>query len=123
MATVNAESVLNFIQSAYQTIDRLHLSMEMLAVIALVVTVAFLLALREVAAWFFKIDGLKKDIRSLEDGIARLEHEIKTLQQNNGGIMATSLVSSLAAASAGPQATGAKLAIDRRRAEQFPINF
>lgn len=109
MATVNAESVLNFIQSAYQTIDRLHLSMEMLAVITLVVLVAFLFALREVAAWFFKIDDLKKDIRSLEAGISRLESELKALnEKTQDGVPAPILETH----------TAAKL----RRVDQFPIN-
>lgn len=109
MATVNADSVLNFIQTAYQTIDRLNLSIEMLAVIALVTTIAFLFALREVTAWFFKIDDLRRDIRSLETGISRLEAEIKALQAKDPatgtfGIAAEPSSSHL------------------RRVEQFPIN-
>lgn len=108
MATVNAESILGFIQTAYQTIDRLQISIEMLAVIAVIVTIAFLFALREIAAWFFKIDDLKRDIRSLEVGISRLEGEIKSLQSKD------------------PESTFGlerpQLVVDRRRTDQFPIN-
>lgn len=106
MAQQNAESVLNFIQMAYQTIDRLNLSIEMLLVIAAVVTIAFLLATRELAAWFFKIDSLKSDIRSLEVGIARLESEIKMLQSKDSSSLTE------------PAAAAPHL----RRVEQFPIN-
>lgn len=81
--------------------------MEMLLAIAAVVTIAFLFAMRELAAWFFKIDDLKRDIRSLEVGIARLEGEIKSLQSNEAG----SLNEPTAAA-----------ASHLRRVEQFPIN-
>lgn len=111
MAAQYPQSALNFIQISYQTIDRLNLSMEMLAVIAVVVTIAFLLAMRELAAWFFKIDDLKRDIRSLEVGISRLEGEIKALQSKDSNPFGE------------PTAMAAPhLVVERRRAEQFPIN-
>ncbi len=106
MAAQYAESALKFIQTTYQTIDRLNLSMEMLAAIAVVVTIAFLFAMREVAAWFFKIDDLKRDIRSLEVGISRLEGEIKALQSKDAESFNEPV-------SAAPHL---------RRVEQFPIN-
>lgn len=108
MTPANAQSVLKFIQTAYQTIDKLQLSLPMLAVIALVITLAFLFAMREIAAWFFKIDDLKKDIRSLEVGISRLEAEIKALQSKDSNPFS----------SAEPTVTAPHL----RRVEQFPIN-
>lgn len=81
--------------------------MEMLAAIAAVVTIAFLFAMRELAAWFFKIDDLKRDIRSLEVGISRLEGEIKALQSKDSN-------------SYGEPTAAAPPHL--RRVEQFPIN-
>ena len=63
MSVFTPENILLFIQNAYQTIDRLNLSLEMLAAIALIVTIAFLFAIREVAAWFFKIDEVRKAVQ------------------------------------------------------------
>lgn len=108
MAALNAENALQYIQNAYQTIDQLHLSMTSLAVIALIVTIAFLFAIREVAAWFFKIDDLKRDIRDLEASIGRLEGEVRNLQQINKGAESAPLHEPVATKS--------------RRNEQFPFN-
>lgn len=108
MATLNAESSLAYIQNAYQTIDRLHLSMTSLAVIALIVGIAFLFAVREVAAWFFKIDDLKRDLRNLEESIGRLEGEVRNLQLMNKG------------AEEAPLHEPSVETV--RRSEQFPIN-
>lgn len=106
---ITPEQILQFIQNAYQTFDSLNLSLEMLAAIALIVAIAFMFALREVAAWFFKIDDLKKDIRSLEDSIGRLEGEIRNLQATRNGPKLEAISE--------PAPTSLL-----RRSEQFPIN-
>jgi hypothetical protein len=107
--TISPESILQFIQSAYQTFDRLNLSLEMLAGIALVVTIAFMFALREIAAWFFKIDDLKRDIRSLEESVGRLEAEIRNVQASRNTPKLEPITE--------PAPTSFI-----RRSEQFPIN-
>jgi cell division protein FtsB len=37
--------------------------------------------LRELVAWFFKINGLKKELRKIHQEIAVLQTEVKRLQQ------------------------------------------
>lgn len=105
---LNAENTLAFVQNAYSTIDRMHLSMTTLAVIALVVTLAFMFAVREVAAWFFKIDDLKKDIRNLEGAIGDLQEQIRSLNSNEKSAEKIAPLTDLATTRS-------------KRAEQFPI--
>lgn len=68
------------IQSAYSLFESLNLSVTSLVVIALIFALAFLFSFREAAAWFFKIDDIKKELRHLNETAYRLEGEISSLQ-------------------------------------------
>ena len=68
------------ILSTYEFFERMNLSVTSLVVIALVFSLAFLFSVREAAAWFFKIDDLKRDLKYLNQTVLDLESEIRSLQ-------------------------------------------
>lgn len=72
--------MLEAIQNAYALLDQMQISVTGLIVAAVVFSLAFLFAVREAAAWFFKIDDLKRDVRRLRKNTQHLEGEIKLLQ-------------------------------------------
>jgi hypothetical protein len=72
--------LLDFIKNAYDTFEQYHVSITALIAVTLVLFIAFLFAMREAAAWFFKIDDIKRDIRKLHDLTVELESEVRTLQ-------------------------------------------
>ncbi len=74
------ESFLKFIGQAYGLFDQLHLSVTGVIAIAIILALAFLFALREAAAWFFKIHDLKRELRTLREQNVHLEGEIHALQ-------------------------------------------
>jgi hypothetical protein len=74
------ESLFKFISHAYGYFDQLHISVTELVVIAVFLALALLFAVREAAAWFFRIHELKQEIRSLRDQSVYLEGEIHALQ-------------------------------------------
>lgn len=74
------ETVLKYISDAYSLLEQLNLSVAGVAVLALGLTLALMFAVRELAAWFFKVDDIKRDIRSLRELNTQLEGEIRALQ-------------------------------------------
>jgi hypothetical protein len=77
---VFGESFGERIGEIYNTFDRLNISVEMLLVITVLLLTATLFAAREAAAWFFKVDDVKRDVRRLTDLTRELEAEIKGLR-------------------------------------------
>jgi hypothetical protein len=73
--------MLETIHAAYALIDQLHLTMTGIVAGCAVLTLAFLFAVREAAAWFFKVDDVKRDVRRVKDLVLELEGEIKVLQE------------------------------------------
>lgn len=72
--------MLEAIKSTYAIFEQYHISMTGLMVIAILLALAFLFSVREAAAWFFKIDDLKRDIQRLRLISNQLESEIRSLQ-------------------------------------------
>ncbi len=71
--------ILDFVRNSYSVFEQLGLSVTALITIAVIVSLAFLFAVREVATWFFKIDDLKRDIVLLREVATQLEGEIRAL--------------------------------------------
>lgn len=69
------------IQSAYSVFESYNLSVTTLIVLALIFALAFLFSVREAAAWFFKIDDLKRELKRLNESALHLEAEIAALKE------------------------------------------
>lgn len=69
------------IQSAYSVFESYNLSVTTLIVLTLVFSLAFLFSVREAAAWFFKIDDLKKELKRLNASALQIEAEIAILKE------------------------------------------
>lgn len=72
--------MLDAIRNAYTLLEQLNISVTGLIVIMVILSLAFLFAIREAAAWFFKIDDLKRDINALREISTQMETEIHALQ-------------------------------------------
>jgi len=68
------------IRNIYEVFERLNLSVGGVLLIAFLLFVAFVFAVREAAAWFFKVDDLKRDIQDLHSVSQELHAELRTLQ-------------------------------------------
>lgn len=77
---MNPELLPKVITDAYKMFDQLNLSVTSLVVIGVVLSLLFLFAAREAAAWFFKVDDVKKDVRKLRQLVIDLEGEMRSLQ-------------------------------------------
>jgi Na+-transporting NADH:ubiquinone oxidoreductase subunit NqrF len=77
---MNFEMLPKVITDAYKMFDQLNLSVTSLVVIGVVLTLMFLFAAREAAAWFFKVDDVKRDVRKLRQLVIDLEGEMRSLQ-------------------------------------------
>ncbi len=78
---IKPDAITSAIQQAYEIIDQLHLSPLVLGCIAFVLSLTLLFCLRELAAWFFKTNGLKKDLREIQKEITQLQADVRALQQ------------------------------------------
>ena len=77
---MNPEILPKIITDAYKMFDQLNLSVTSLVVIGIVLSLLFLFAAREAAAWFFKVDDVKRDVRKLRQLVIDLEGEMRSLQ-------------------------------------------
>lgn len=77
---MNPDILPKIITDAYKLFDQLNLSVTSLVVIAAVLSLLFLFAAREAAAWFFKVDDVKRDVRKLRQLVIDLEGEMRSLQ-------------------------------------------
>jgi|GEM_PF-6348064 len=77
---MNVQLLPKFLSDAYEMFDSLNLSVTALVVIGLVFAAIFLVAAREAASWFFKIDDLKKDIKKVNQLVVDMEAEVRLLQ-------------------------------------------
>jgi hypothetical protein len=68
------------IQNAYAIVDQFQLSITGLLIAIVVLGLIFIFAVREAATWFFKVDDVKRELRSLQFSIVSLEAEMKALQ-------------------------------------------
>lgn len=68
------------LQNLYEMFGSAHLSLTALSAIVLTLTLAFLYSSREAAAWFFKVNDIKKDIGLLNEGLSQIEGEIRGLK-------------------------------------------
>lgn len=127
---MNLEILPKLVTDIYNLFDNLNLSVTSLLVIGGVLTLLFLFAAREAAAWFFKIDDVKKDVRKLRQLVIDLEGEVRSLQgllkQN---ISAKAYESASAEAAAAPAAIAAATAPTatapapaKSASANFPIN-
>jgi hypothetical protein len=71
---------IDFLNDAYAYYERLNVSATGLLAIAVIFFLALLFSIREAAAWFFKVDDVKRDVRKLHEATSQLEAEIKVLQ-------------------------------------------
>lgn len=78
--SMNVQDLPKFVTDAYTMFDSLNLSVTALAVIGFVLALVCLFALREAAAWFFKIDDLKKDVKKVSQLVVDMEAEVRSLQ-------------------------------------------
>ncbi len=74
------EKVVSALTDFYNWIQTLQVSSGFLLGLAALFAIAGMLALREAAAWFFKVEDLKKDIARLQDTAALLESEVRLVQ-------------------------------------------
>lgn len=74
------EKVMAAVSDFYNWVQTLEVSSGFLLGLAILFAIAGMLALREAAAWFFKVEDLKKDIARLQDTAALLESEIRLVQ-------------------------------------------
>jgi hypothetical protein len=58
-------------------------SVTSLIAIATVFAIALLFSVREAAAWFFKVDDIKRDIKAVHDLVLELESEVRSLQNQS----------------------------------------
>ena len=101
---MNPELLPKVITDAYKMFDQLNLSVTSLVVIGVVLSLMFLFAAREAAAWFFKVDDVKKDVRKLRQLVIDLEGEMRSLQ----GLLNQNIA--LASSKANEEATAASVA-------------
>jgi hypothetical protein len=74
------EKIVSALTDFYNWVQSLQVSSGFLLGLAALFAIAGMLALREAAAWFFKVEDLKKDIARLQDTAAVLESEIRLVQ-------------------------------------------
>ena len=122
--SLDLESVFQSIYGAFESFQSLHLSVTALMVIALILTLAFLFAVREAATWFFKVGDLKRDIKRLHSVSEQLENEVKTIQSllNEMREPLKSAVESQTPSASGGQAQTVAQAVVPARPSAFPIN-
>jgi hypothetical protein len=75
------EGMIDFLNNAYEFYQSLNISLTGLLAIAATLLLVMVIAMREAASWFFKVDDVKKELRHLRDAAAILESEIKVLQR------------------------------------------
>jgi len=71
--------MLEAIRNAYTVFEQLNISVTGVIVLAVILALAFLFAVREAATWFFKVYEVKKDVLRLREVTVQLEAEIRTL--------------------------------------------
>ncbi len=74
------DDAIQALQSFYGFMDGLGISPGLLIGLAALLALAGLLAVREAAAWFFKIDELRRNIDRLCDAASRLESEVRVVR-------------------------------------------
>lgn len=120
---MNAQSLLTALTQTYEFFDSLNLSVTAWVVIGLLLAVVALLALREAAAWFFKIDDIKKDVKKMRQAVIDMEAEVRSLQsllsQNVKLAETTALTARSQAASPTP---GSVQASAQGSNPRFPVN-
>jgi hypothetical protein len=77
---MSLEKLVQIVQETYAFYERLEVSPGFLIGVAALFAVAGLLALREAAAWFFKVEDIKRDIARLQETAQQLEAEIRIAQ-------------------------------------------
>lgn len=74
------ENILLGLQNFYSLVERLQVTPEFLLGLAVLFALAGLLAMREAASWFFKVDDLKRDIGRIQETALQLETELRLVQ-------------------------------------------
>lgn len=72
----------DWLESIYGWLEAVHVSPSALAGATLFLSLAFLLALREAAAWFLKTHDLKRDLARLEELSLQLEGQIRSVRDS-----------------------------------------
>jgi hypothetical protein len=122
------EKIVSALTDFYNWVQSLQVSSGFLLGLAALFAIAGMLALREAAAWFFKVEDLKKDIARLQDTAALLESEIRLVQtlMREATDRQSNANQNLNPATTTPVAAG-PVALNKTEAEtsptpQFPIN-
>jgi hypothetical protein len=122
--------MIDFLNDAYAFYEQLNVSVTGLLGIAVIFFLTLLFSIREAAAWFFKVDDVKRDVRKLHEATSQLEVEIKVLQglilQAKTHVHLTNSPSTAAQAAAEPvpvvSASGTTAQDDGRSTEDAPEN-
>jgi hypothetical protein len=77
---MDLQKLAQLLDDSYGFVQRLQVSPGFLLGLAVLLAIAGLLALREAAAWFFKVEDLKRDLARLQETAAQLEGEIRVVQ-------------------------------------------
>ena len=110
-------TALETVRKTYEIFDSLNLSVTGLLVLGVVLALGFLFAIREAAAWFFKVDDLKRDVRRLQELVLAIEGEVRVLQN----VMAHGREAQ-AASTAQAMTLGAEKKPEAKVAAGFPIS-
>ena len=118
------ESLIKYVQDFYTWAQGLDTSPGYLLGLAALFAIAGLLALREAAGWFFKIDDIKRDIARVQDTTMQLEAELRKFQAllveaNQKGV---SVVEAQPTSSTEAGPTKLAEATSERPAASFPIH-
>lgn len=78
---MSLDGAIQAIQNIYAFMDKMDVTPGFLIGLALLLSLAGLFAVREAAAWFFKVEDLRTDIDRLHDIAVKLEGEIRVVQK------------------------------------------